>query len=124
MGPCRLALDTAVTRRGVSIRLGWRRIGRAVSVPIMRWIQCQAAKRAMMELDDRLLRDIGLTRPELPVIFITGHHDDDVEQRAFAEGAAFFIRKPFDAGELLRATRLAFGESSGKQREDSVKQER
>jgi FixJ family two-component response regulator len=60
-----------------------------------------------------LQRRVRLTRPELPVIFITGHHEDDVEQRALAEGAAFFIRKPFDAGELLRATRFALGESSG-----------
>jgi FixJ family two-component response regulator len=60
-----------------------------------------------------LQRRVRLVRPELPIIFITAHHEDDVEQRALAEGAAFFIRKPFDAGELLRATRLALGESSG-----------
>ena len=60
-----------------------------------------------------LQRRVRLVRPELPIIFITAHHDEDVEQRAIAEGAAFFIRKPFDAGELLRATRLALGEPSG-----------
>ena len=59
-----------------------------------------------------LQRRVRLVRPELPIIFITGHYEDDVEQRALAEGAAFFIRKPFDAGELLRATRLALGKSS------------
>jgi FixJ family two-component response regulator len=54
-----------------------------------------------------LQRRVRLRRPELPIIFITGHHDDDVEQRALEQGASFFLRKPFDAEELLRATRIA-----------------
>jgi FixJ family two-component response regulator len=54
-----------------------------------------------------LQRRVRLERPELPIIFITAHHDDRVEQRAFAQGAAFFFRKPFDANELLRAIKLA-----------------
>jgi FixJ family two-component response regulator len=66
-----------------------------------------------------LQRRIRRVRPELPIIFITAHHDDDVEQRAIAEGAAFFIRKPFDARELLRATRLALGKSSGANEKNS-----
>ena len=66
-----------------------------------------------------LQRRVRLTRPDLPVIFITGHHEDDVEQRALAEGAVFFIRKPFDGGELLRATRLALGKSSGDNEKNS-----
>ena len=49
--------------------------------------------------------------PELPVIFITAHHEDRIEQRAFAQGAAFFVRKPFDAAELLRAIKLTLSES-------------
>ncbi len=49
-----------------------------------------------------LQRRVRLVRPELPIIFITAHHDDQVERCALAEGAAFFIRKPFDARELLR----------------------
>jgi FixJ family two-component response regulator len=58
-----------------------------------------------------LQRRVRLARLELPIIFITAHHEDEVERRAFAEGAAFFIRKPFDAEELLRATRLALSKS-------------
>jgi FixJ family two-component response regulator len=59
-----------------------------------------------------LQRRVRLARPDLPIIFITAHHEDEVERRAFAEGAAFFIRKPFDAGELLRATKIALGKAS------------
>jgi FixJ family two-component response regulator len=54
-----------------------------------------------------LQRRVRLERPELPVIFITAHYDDKIEQCAFAQGAAFFVRKPLDAGELLRAIKLA-----------------
>jgi FixJ family two-component response regulator len=60
-----------------------------------------------------LQRRVRLARPELPIIFITAHHEEEVECRALAEGAAFFIRKPFDAGDLLRATMFALGKSSG-----------
>lgn len=58
-----------------------------------------------------LQRRVRLARPELPIIFITAHHDDELERRALAEGAVCFIRKPFDAGELLRATRVALGKA-------------
>jgi FixJ family two-component response regulator len=54
-----------------------------------------------------LQRRVRLERPELPVIFITAHYDDKIEQRAVAQGAAFFVRKPLDADELLRAIKLA-----------------
>jgi FixJ family two-component response regulator len=60
-----------------------------------------------------LQRCVRHMRPELPVIFITAHHDDEVERCAFAQGAAFFIRKPFDAEELLQAVKTALSETSG-----------
>jgi FixJ family two-component response regulator len=60
-----------------------------------------------------LQRCIRLERPDLPVIFITAHHDDEVERCAFAQGAAFFIRKPFDAEELLQAVKIVLSKASG-----------
>ena len=60
-----------------------------------------------------LQRCVRLERPELPVIFITAHHDDEVERCAFAQGAAFFIRKPFDAEELLQAVKIVLSKASG-----------
>jgi FixJ family two-component response regulator len=60
-----------------------------------------------------LQRRVRLERPELPVIFITAHHEDKIEQCAYAQGAAFFVRKPFDADELLRAIKLAVSKSPG-----------
>ena len=67
-----------------------------------------------------LQRHVRSLRPELPVIFITAHYDDEVERRALAEGAASFLRKPFDARELLLATRAAVSKSSTKHSESST----
>jgi FixJ family two-component response regulator len=61
-----------------------------------------------------LQRQVRLARPELPIIFITAHYDDAVERSALAEGACFFIRKPFDAVDLLRAAKTALSNSSTK----------
>jgi FixJ family two-component response regulator len=59
-----------------------------------------------------LQRCVRLERPELPVIFITGHHEEEVERCALAQGAASFISKPFDAGELLRAIKIALSKTA------------
>jgi FixJ family two-component response regulator len=48
-----------------------------------------------------LQRRIRLERRELPVILITAHDDDDLRQRALRDGAAAFLLKPFDGGDLL-----------------------
>jgi FixJ family two-component response regulator len=58
-----------------------------------------------------LQRRIRMQRPKLPVIFISAHNDDEIQRRAFDEGAAGFLHKPFDAGELLEAVRLALTDS-------------
>jgi FixJ family two-component response regulator len=60
-----------------------------------------------------LQRRVRLERPELPVIFITAHHEERIEQRAFAQGATLFVRKPFDADELLRAIKSTVSKSPG-----------
>jgi FixJ family two-component response regulator len=71
---------------------------------------CLITDVRMPEMDGLALqRRVRLARPELPIIFITAHHDDELEQSALAEGAVCLIRKPFDAGELLRATKVALG---------------
>jgi FixJ family two-component response regulator len=50
-----------------------------------------------LELQRRVRRE----RPNLPVIFITAHDDDDIRQQALQDGAVAFMVKPFDGGELL-----------------------
>jgi FixJ family two-component response regulator len=58
-----------------------------------------------------LQRRIRIERPDLPVIFISAHNDEETRQRAFDEGAASFFYKPFDAVELLEAIRVALANS-------------
>ncbi len=58
-----------------------------------------------------LQRRIRLERPELPVIFISAHYDDETRQRALGEGAIGFLYKPFDAADLLGAIQAALGDS-------------
>lgn len=72
--------------------------------------------RAALSEADCLVADIGMpltdgfelenmtrqTRPELPVILITGRHEIADQQRAIAQGNRFF-RKPFDGQALLAA---------------------
>ena len=48
-----------------------------------------------------LQRRIRLERRELTVILITAHDDDDIRQQALRDGAAAFLLKPFDGGDLL-----------------------
>jgi FixJ family two-component response regulator len=54
-----------------------------------------------------LQRRIRLERPELPVIFISAHQDDEARERALDEGAIRFLYKPFDGAELLRTIEAA-----------------
>jgi FixJ family two-component response regulator len=58
-----------------------------------------------------LQRRIRLERPQLPVIFISAHHDDAIRQRALRGGAVDFLYKPFDGEDLLRAIGRAMSES-------------
>jgi FixJ family two-component response regulator len=59
-----------------------------------------------LELQRRLKR----LRPELPIIFMTAHHDEQVEQHVMRRGAAGFLHKSFGASEFLRAIGRALGD--------------
>lgn len=48
-----------------------------------------------------LQRRIRQERGQLPVIVITAHDDDDIRRQALRDGAAAFLVKPFDGGDLL-----------------------
>ena len=54
-----------------------------------------------------MLRRVRIERPQLPVIFISAHFDDEIRQRALDGGAVDFMYKPFDGADLLRAIYLA-----------------
>jgi FixJ family two-component response regulator len=59
-----------------------------------------------------LQRCARLVRPELPIIFISAHRDDDIRQQALDRGAVDFMFKPFDAAGLLGAIDRALKQST------------
>jgi two-component system response regulator FixJ len=54
-----------------------------------------------------LLRRVRESRPDLPVIVITGHGDVPLAVEAMKLGAADFLEKPFDDDDLLVAVEAA-----------------
>jgi FixJ family two-component response regulator len=56
-------------------------------------------------------RRIRVERPELPVIFISAHHDDHVHRQALDGGAIGFLHKPFDPVDLLTTIGRALKEA-------------
>jgi DNA-binding NtrC family response regulator len=64
-----------------------------------------------------VLRDVGVRRPGLPVVLITGYATPDLAMRAHEAGAAAFLAKPFEASELVECVRRALGERSVTQEE-------
>lgn len=54
---------------------------------------------------------VRLDRPELPLIFVSGHFDDEIRRRALAGGAFALIDKPFDPGDLLAAVNRAMSKA-------------
>jgi FixJ family two-component response regulator len=65
-------------------------------------IDCLISDVRMPGIDGcELQRRLAVTLPELPIIFVTTHQDDEVRQNVLARGAVAFLYKPFDAEELL-----------------------
>ena len=54
-----------------------------------------------------LQQQLAATRPELPIVVITGHADAETRQRALAGGAVAVLYKPFDDQALLDAVARA-----------------
>ena len=55
---------------------------------------------------------IGGTAKSLPIVFITGHADEDARTQALAAGAIAVLQKPLDEEVLLAAVDTALGPSS------------
>lgn len=54
-----------------------------------------------------LQHHVRLDRPELPLIFVSGHFDDEIRRKILAGGAFALIDKPFDPAELLETVHRA-----------------
>jgi len=70
-------------------------------------IDCLISDIEMPRVDGyELARLASMTRPELPVILITGHHDRVNGSSRGRSHQPKILRKPFDVQELLTAVRL------------------
>lgn len=58
-----------------------------------------------------LQRELKLHGDKIPIIFITAQNDEGIRARAFEEGAAEFLLKPFSDTALLSALNTALGVS-------------
>lgn len=61
-----------------------------------------------VELQERLIAS-GWT---IPIVFISGHGDEDLRARALLRGAVGFLKKPFSDEALLEAIARAGGSTS------------
>ncbi len=75
---------------------------------------CLITDFRMPEIDGiELQRRVRRERLDLPVIFISGHHNEEIERKALQGGASNFIYKPFDDRELLAAVNRAISKCPG-----------
>jgi FixJ family two-component response regulator len=54
-----------------------------------------------------LQKALEAAKVELPIVFISGHADDETRARALAAGAVGLLSKPFSEAALLQSVRLA-----------------
>jgi diguanylate cyclase (GGDEF)-like protein len=103
--------DEPQIARGLTTLLGRRgMVVTAVNDPLLFWKAIDEAKPSLVLLDlgmprlsgTELCRAIRGDRrwSELPVVFLTGHTDEDSVRRVFAAGADDYVGKPFVPAEL------------------------
>ena len=56
-----------------------------------------------------LQRQLSLRHGDVPIIMITARTEPDLESQAMANGAACFLRKPFEAATLVGCLERALG---------------
>ena len=55
---------------------------------------------------------LAVSEPDLPIVVVTAHAEEEVRRRMLAVGAVAFLSKPFDDDVLLGAIRRALGRGS------------
>lgn len=104
--------DEPLISRGLTTLLGRRgMVVTAVTDPLQFWNVIDEVKPSLVLLDlempkisgTELCRAIRSDRrwSELPVVFLTGHTDQDSVRRVFAAGADDYVGKPFVPAELI-----------------------
>jgi FixJ family two-component response regulator len=98
---------------------GWRPVTFAsaqdfLSYPRVRAPSCLVLDVSLPGLNGLDLQQrVAAERPDMPIIFITGHGDVPMTVRAMKAGAVEFLTKPFGDDVLLTAVRNAIERSRG-----------
>jgi FixJ family two-component response regulator len=117
-------LTVAVIDDDASVRRALGRLLRSAGLTVETFATAEAFLRAGARPPACLVLDVrlpGLSGLELqarlaaegrriPIVFITGHEDDQARHQALAAGALDFLAKPFDEGALLGALAVALGQ--------------
>lgn len=80
---------------------------------------CDTPTPSCLIVDVRLPRVSGLELQEMliardvciPIIFVSGHADETLKQRALKNGAVDFLEKPFPGAQLTATVRRIIGSS-------------
>lgn len=82
--------------------------GEFLAHPRVRTPSCLVLDVRLPDLDGLALQQrVAADRPDMPIIFITGHGDVPMTVRAMKAGAVEFLTKPFGDDVLLEAIRQA-----------------
>jgi two-component system response regulator FixJ len=110
-----------------SVRKALRRLLRSVGMNVQTFASAEDFLGAVLPPPDCLVLDMrmpgGLSGLELqerlakggpciPIVFITGHEDQQARHQAMAAGAIDFLQKPFNDQQLLEAVARAAAQSN------------
>ena len=97
------SLEELLTAGGHDVLL-FSSAGGFLSADGLNRIDCLISDVFMPEMSGWELLQIARTEhPDVPVIFITAHSEEDAEAFLAGKGVRYLFRKPFDGDELLRA---------------------
>jgi two-component system response regulator FixJ len=110
-----------------SVRKALRRLLRSVGINVQTFASAEDFLDAALPPPDCLVLDVRMPDglgglelqqqlarggPCIPIVFITGHEDQQARHQAMAAGAIDFLQKPFDDQLLLEAVARAAAQSN------------
>jgi len=70
-----------------------------------------AGKSTLMKVLAAELAPVGI-RPDVPIVLMSGYHEDEVGAAFDGDGLAGFVQKPFTPADLAKRMRVALGTSA------------
>ena len=61
-----------------------------------------------------VFREVRGIRPDVPIVLMSGYHEDEVGAAFDGDGLAGFVQKPFTPADLAKRMRVALGKSAGR----------